>query len=322
MIFKDYYKILNVTKNATAEELKKSYRKLAMLYHPDKNPGDKKSEEKFKEIAEAYDVLSEADKRKDYDNFFGKRQSASNYSKNYTYSNPYTYTETTKNPFYGTSSKYTTDDSIEDVWKDLLKDFNKSQFSDFFKNFFDKKKTKPESKIFKGEDIMGKITINLQEAYNGSKRILKVNNEKLRLTIKPGIENDQILKIKSKGHKSSYTYGKPGDLFVRIAVDQHNSLKRKKNDLYAETSVDIYTILLGKKITINTLTGKISVNIPRGTPFGKSLRLKGMGMPFYNNPTKKGDLFLKIKYSIPQNLSQKELTMLKELYKLNKNKIT
>ena len=326
MIFKDYYKILKVKKNATHEEIKKSYRKLAMLYHPDRNPDDvETAEEKFKEIAEAYDVIGDEKKKMEYDNMFGKRQRQSSNANSYAHNkNYYTreayYTPNAKNPFHGSGSKYKTDDTLDDVWADLKKGFNKNQFSDFFKNFFDKNKTKSESKIFKGEDIMGKITIDLKEAYLGSSRILKVNNEKLRFKIKPGTENDQILKIRGKGHQSSYTYGTPGDLFVRIVVKKHESFKRKGNDLYADTTVDIYTIMLGKKIKINTIKGEINVTIPKGTPLGKTLRLKGLGMPVYNNTTQKGDLYLKINYSIPKTLSNKELSLLKELYKMNKSK--
>ena len=319
MIFKNYYKILKVKKDATQTEIKKSYRKLAMLHHPDRNPDNEEvAEEKFKEITEAYDVLGDEKKRSEYDNLFGQRHQRTTYSRTNTSSNMYT--GTSKNPFHGSGSNYKTDDSVEDVWADIKKGFNKSQFSDFFKNFFDKNKSKSEPKIFQGKDIMGKITIDLKEAYFGSTRILKVNDEKLRLKIKPGTENDQILKVSGKGEPSSYTYGKHGDLFVRIVVKKHKNFKRKENDLYTEITVDIYTIMLGKKVKINTLKGDVNVSIPKGTPLGKTLRMKGLGMPFYNNPTKTGDLFLKINYSIPKTLNSKELSLLKELYKMNKSK--
>jgi len=314
MLFKNYYKILGVEKNATEDEIKKKYRKLAMLFHPDRNQGDAKAGEKFKEIAEAYDVLSDKEKRSEFDNLLGRRNNPKT-------NNYHSYTNNFKNPYTSKSNKYKTDDTVEKVWNDFKKDFKTGQFSDFFKTFFDKKKsqnTQDTSKLFKGKDIMGKITIDLQEAYTGSKRILKVNGEKLGLTVKPGIENDQMLKIKGKGHASKYTYGDPGDLYVRFSVTPHKVFKRKQNDLYMDLNVDIYLIMLGGEQKINTLKGDVNIKILAGTPYGKTVRLKGLGMPIYNTDNSYGDLYVKIKYSIPKNMSQKELDMLKELYKMNK----
>jgi len=314
MLFKNYYKILGVEKKATENEIKKKYRKLAMLFHPDRNQGDAKAGEKFREIAEAYDVLSDKKKREEFDNLLGSRNRPKS-SQNHSYTNNF------KNPYSTKSNKYKTDDTVNQVWKDLKKDFKENQFSDFFKTFFDKKtskNTKDTSKIFKGKDIMGKITIDLNEAYTGSKRILKVNNEKLGLTLKPGIENDQILKIKGKGHPSNYTYGDAGDLYVRFSITPHKVFKRKQNDLYMDLNVDIYLIMLGGEQKINSLKGDVNIKISAGTPYGKTVRLKGLGMPIYNTANNFGDLYIKIKYSIPKNMSKKELNMLQELYKMNK----
>ncbi len=319
MLFKDYYKILGVKEDASEDEIKKKYRELAMLFHPDRNQGDKKAGEKFREIAEAYDVLSDKQTRTDFDNLLGSRNRAGSRKTSSQYRS---YTNDFKNPYTTRTVNYQTDDTMEDVWKDFKKDFKGSQFSEFFKTFFDKKesknKTENSSKVFKGKDIMGKITIDLNEAYSGSKRILKINGEKLRLTVKPGIENDQILKVKGKGNASKYPYGEAGDLFVRFFVKPHKLFKRKQNDLYMDLNVDIYTIMLGGEEKINSLKGNVSIKIPAGTPFGKTLRLKRLGMPIYNTENSFGDLYVKIKYSIPKNLSKKELDMLKELYKMNK----
>ncbi len=316
MLFKDYYKILGVSQNATEEEIKKKYRKLAMLFHPDRNQGDKQAEAKFKEIAEAYDVLSDDQKRTEFNNLLGHR--------NRTYTNRTnnqnkSYTSDFKNPYTNKTNKYQTDDTIENVWKDFKKDFKGSQFSEFFKTFFSKENTtdKSQAKIFNGKDIMGKITIDMQEAYNGSKRIMNINGEKLRLTIIPGIEDSQILKIKGKGKPSNYPYGEAGDLFVRIAVKSHKKLVRKLNNLHLNLNVNIYTVLSGGDVKINTLKGLVNIKIPAGIPYGKTLRLKGLGMPIYNTDNF-GDMYVKISYSVPKNLSQKEREMLNELYKMNR----
>ncbi len=285
-----------------------------MLFHPDRNQGDAKAGEKFREIAEAYDVLSDKEKRTEFDNLFGRRNNPKS-NQNYSYSNNF------KNPYTSKSNKYKTDDTVDKVWNDFKKDFKGNQFSDFFKTFFEKKNTKDAqdtSKIFKGKDIMGKITIDLDEAYTGSKRILKVNSEKLGLTLKPGIENDQMLKIKGKGHASKYAYGDAGDLYVRFSVKPHSIFKRKQNDLYMDLNVDIYLIMLGGEQKIKTLKGDVNIKIIAGTPYGKTVRLRGLGMPIYNADNDFGDLYVKLKYSIPKNMSKKELDMLQELYKMNK----
>jgi len=296
MLFKDYYKILGVKNNASEEEIKKAYRKLAMIYHPDKNDGDKKAEEKFKEIVEAYEVLSNPSKRAEFDSFLGKKTQRTQYS--YTY-----------------KSQQSTKDDL--FWDDLVSKYKRGPFSDFFKKFFDKS---GNSGIFKGDDVKGKITIDLNEAFHGSTRILTLGGEKLRMQIKPGTKDEQLLKIPGKGKKSAIANGSPGDLYVRIVIQKHDIFERIEDDLYTSVNVDIYTILLGGKILINTLKGDINIDIPQGCSYGKQLRLKGLGMPKYDNHDKFGDLYLKVIYSIPKNLSQKEKNLLNELYAMNKSK--
>lgn len=293
MIFKDYYKILEIKSNADLDEIKKAYRKLALKYHPDKNQGDKNAEEKFKEIAEAYAVLSDPIKRKKFDDFEGSK------SKN---SNRYKY-------------KKKTEKSDLD---DLFKDKGKGQFSDFFKSFFERQGKSSSGGLLIGDDVKGRITIDLEEAYTGSTRILNLDNEKLRLKIKPGIHNDQILKIKEKGSFPAMKSGRRGDLYIRIVVSEHNYFVRKKDDLHTEINVDIYTIILGGKIKIKTFKGELQFTIPQATPYGKVYRIKGHGMPVYDSDNQFGNLYLKVKYYIPKNLSAKEKKLLQELYKIRK----
>ncbi len=311
VIFKDYYKILGVENSATAAEIKKAYRKLAMLYHPDKNPGDKSSEEKFKEIVEAYEVLKDTEKRKTFDDFIGNKRRNEQRKK----------TQNTQKETY-TSSKITDDDIFNEVYNDLFGKERTKGFSDFFKQFFSKRKSGSDryAHLFKGDDSKGKITIDLEEAYLGSNRILNMNNEKLRLKIKPGIESEQILKIKGRGKYSSYE-GERGDLYIRIVIKPHYAFVRKENDLHKDVNVDIYKILLGGKVNIPTFKGKMNINIPQGIEYGKTLRLKGLGMPFYDNPNLYGDLYLKIIYSIPKMNSAEEKKLLQRLVNIRANKI-
>ncbi len=282
MQYKNYYKILGLKRTATEAEIKKKYRKLAKKWHPDKNQGNKKAEEKFKAIAEAYDVLSDATKRQKFDDFSATSTKRTNYTYNSKpSSNTYTNTE--------------------------------EEFSDFFNQFFRKNREgKTNHAYFKGEDIRGKITIDLQEAYIGSARILTVAGQKLRIKIKPGVEDEQILRIPGKGKASKYG-GKNGDLFVRIVVAPHPIFSRSKADLFCTATTDLYSVILGNKININTLKGVMKITIPKNVQSGKAIRLKGLGMPHYKNPSTFGDLYLTIKYKLPEQLSPKEIELFKTL---------
>lgn len=285
MNFKDYYKILGVDKNTDENEIKKAFRKLAKQWHPDKNPGNKKAESKFKEISEAYDVLSDSLKRKKFDDFININTSNTTYSY--------------KNAKDFTTEKYET------------------EFSDFFKQFF-KKRSKKKYSYFKGDDLRGKITINIREAYTGSIRVINTSNEKIRIKIKPGITNDKILKVKGKGKPSKYG-GENGDLFIRIVIAKDNLYERRKNDLIKKEVIDVFTAILGGEISVSTFKGKIKVKIPPNFKFDKRLRLKGFGMPDYNNPDKFGDLHLDLKYKLPEFVSDEEQILLRRIKEIRNN---
>lgn len=288
MNFKNYYKILNVSNNANLNDIKKSYRKLAKQWHPDKNLGDKNAEERFKEISEAYDVLSDSVKRKKFDDFINVGKTSTNYS-------------------YRKAS-------------DFSQETYEPEFSDFFKQFF-KKKNKKKYSYFKGDDLRGKITIDFEEAYNGSVRIINTKVEKIRIKIKPGVENNKILRIKGKGKPSKYG-GENGDLFIRISIKPHKTYLRKKNDLIKKVELDIYTAILGGELVISTLKGNVKVKIPQGHQFKNKLRIKNYGMPYYENPEMFGDLLLDISYKLPNTVTAEESKLLKQLQKINTAKKT
>lgn len=305
MIFKDYYKILRVSPSATENEIKKAFRTLAIKYHPDKNPNNKEAEEKFKEINEAYNVLIDKDKRKKFDeirNLKSKKFKKENFQSSKSHNFDFSYKNNTQ--------------SYEDpkkMWEEFKRDYNINnlRFSDFFKSFFSKKNPK------KGKDRTALLTISFEEAYLGSTRLITLDGKKFRLKIKPGIQDNQVLKIPGKGYPSKYTDGERGDLFLRIRVKKSQKFTRKGNNLYTEIYVDIYKILLGGEVVLDSPKGKIKIKIPAGIPWGKLLRIKKMGMPNYSKPTERGDLFVKIKYKIPKNLSEDEIQLLKKLQNLN-----
>ncbi len=164
--------------------------------------------------------------------------------------------------------------------------------------------------------VGGKFTEKQKQIYN---IVLKAEVECIK-AVKPGIENDQLLKIPHKGYPATNANGVPGDLYLRIKIVQDNRFQRKKYDIHTEKYVDIYNILLGGEIEIKNVVGSFTINLKPGISYGKILRIKGKGIPHYSNPKKRGDFYIKIKYKIPENLSTEEKQLLKELHKLNKNK--
>ena len=276
---------MGVSASSGEDEIKKAYRELAKKWHPDKNQGNNTAEENFKEISEAYDVLSDVLKRKKFDDFV----KASQQHRAYSYTSKTTYSQT----------EYET------------------EFSDFFKQFFKNKRKKRS--YFKGEDIRGKITIDLKEAYLGSVRIINTSEGKIRIKIKPGISSEKIIKVSGKGKKSKYG-GDNGDLFIRIVVKNSHEFARKGNDVIQKTEIDIYTAILGGKISLKTIKGDVKITIPENYNYKKKLRLKGYGMPVYDKPKKLGDLYLDLKYKIPKDISEEEKQLLKRLRDLQLKK--
>lgn len=298
MDYKDYYKVLGVTKTATQDEIKKAYRKLAIKYHPDKNKGNKQAEEKFKEIAEANDVLSDPEKRRKYDEL------GSNWNQYQNYSQPSTGSYSRRNYQDGANV-----DGFSDSFNDLFG--RGGGFSDFFNMFFggrdeDTFTQQPQ----KGTNLQARLHITLEEAFKGTRKIIDLGDEKIRINIKPGIQHEQKLKIKGKG-KKGVRNSVPGDLFVVIHVDTHSVFTRKGNDLYCRMPLSITTAVLGGKLEVPTLAGHVTMTIPPETENGKTFRLKAMGMPEYDNPDSKGDQYLTVYIAVPKNITPAE----KELYK-------
>lgn len=298
MDFKDYYKILGVTKAADDDDIKKAYRKLALKYHPDKNPDNKPAEEKFKEVNEANEVLSNTEKRKQYDML-------ANDWKNYQQQGGKQGFDGFKqgNRSYGNTSQRGTNN-----------DFGDDSFADFFSSVFGNgfNSGQARQRTNKGQDYNAQAQITLEEAFTGTTRQLQLDDTKLEMKLKSGVANGQVLRLKGKGGKGS-NGGTDGDLYITIHVLEHAIFKRKENDLYCNISVDLYTAILGGQSLVTTLRSQLKINILPETDNGKVLRLKGMGMPRYDNATEHGDLYATINIKMPKNLSVKEIELFKDL---------
>jgi curved DNA-binding protein len=305
MNYKDYYQILGVNKSATTEEIKKSYRRLAAKYHPDKNPGDKTAEEKFKEINEAKEVLTDPEKRKRYDQFGSEWKH---------------YQAEGKGSTDFDASKRSGWQTYQTEGQDYNTIFSGKNANDFFETLFGYRfgtRQDRSSRDIKGFDLKSSIPITLEEAYYGSTKIFQIDHQTIKINLKPGIENGQVLKLKGKG-APGFQGSKNGDLYLTVQIENHPLFHRKKNDLYCEIEVDLYTALLGGKTDVKTVKGSVRIDITKETENGKVLRLKGLGMPLYDNPGKYGDLYAKILIQIPKNLSSKEIDLFSELRKLRK----
>jgi len=306
MEYKDYYRILGIDKKASADEIKKAYRKLAVKYHPDKNSGDKTAEGKFKEVAEAYEVLRDPEKRKMYDKL------GSNWKQ---------YQNTGFNEYAKGYPRGSSGGGYYEFQGDISDMFGNSGFSDFFESFFGGARRKQGgfegyNQDFPGSDLTGEISITLSEAFEGTERLVDLGSERIRLKIRPGAYNGQKLRIRGKGEKGSR--GKSGNLYLTVKILPNSMYERKGNDLYMDVKVDLFTALLGGKKEIKTLSGKVSITIPELTQNGKILRLKGKGMPIYGK-TIQGDLFVKIQVELPKYLNQEQKELVNKL-KLSFNK--
>lgn len=293
MAFIDYYKTLGVSKTASEADIKKAYRKLARKYHPDLNPNDKVSEQKFKEINEANEVLSNAENRKKYDQYGEHWQQGEAYEKAKQQ-------QQSQRSYQGTSGNYSQED-----------------FSDFFENMFGDASSRGGGRQvkFRGQDFNAELQLDLKDVYTTHKRTLTVNNKNIRITIPAGIENGQIIKI--KGHGGQGVNGGPnGDLLIQFSVVNHSKFKRNKDNLHVTVDLDLYKALLGGDLMIDAFNGKVKLTIKPETQNGTQVKLKGKGFPKYKKEGQFGDLYITYQIKIPTNLSIQEKNLIKELQKL------
>ncbi|WP_299458995.1 J domain-containing protein [uncultured Microscilla sp.] len=287
MSYIDYYQVLGVSKNASEAEIKKAYRNQARKYHPDVNQGNKEAERKFKEVNEAYEVLSNTEKRSKYDQYGSNWKNAGAGGDSFTYDGE------------GFDSQY---------------------FSDFFNDLFGGgggfgggRRTRST----RGENMVAELELNLRDVYQTHKRTLDINGKSLRVTIPAGIDDGQKIRLKGQGAPGAFG-GEKGDLYITFRIHPDPVFERKGADLYADVSVDLYTALLGGNIEVETLGGNVKIKIKPETANGTKMRLRGKGFPVYKQADDFGDLYITLKVVLPTDLSEAEKTLFTHLAELRK----
>jgi len=294
MAFIDYYKLLEIDKSATTDQVKKAYRKLARKYHPDVNPNDEEAHKKFQQINEANEVLSDPEKRKKYDS----------YGENWQHADQFENQRQSQYQNGGSSS-----------FSDFGGSFGGGDFSDFFSSMFGNQGRSRQQAQFKGQDFNAELQLNLSDILKTHKQTITVNGKNLRITVPAGISDGQVIKL--KGHGGSGTNnGQPGDLFITFKISEDSEFKRLNNDLYKTIELDLYTAVLGGEITVETLDGKVKLKVPAETQNGTKVKLKNKGLPVYKKDESFGDLIINYTVKIPTGLTSEQKELFEKLSKM------
>lgn len=313
MEYKDYYKVLGVDRKASAEDIKKTYRKLAMKYHPDRNPDNPAAEEKFKEINEAYQVLSDSEKRARYD------QLGESYSQ---------WEQTRGSDNFNWDDWFTSQQrgnvrvEVEDMG-----DMFGSAYSDFFNAIFggmggvgtqQQRRTSGartrQAYAAQPQRYEQPVTISFQEAYQGAERLLQMDDQRVTVKIPAGAKSGSKVRLPGVGPVGMD--GRKSDLYLDITVTPDPRFERKNENLYTDVKVDLYTAVLGGKVQTPTPTGSVMLSIPAGTQPDQMFRLSGRGMPRMRSPKTFGDLYARVKIELPRSLSAEQRSLFEQLQKL------
>lgn len=344
--FKDYYKTLGINRTATDKEIRAAYLKLARKFHPDKNPGDASAEERFKDINEANEVLSDAEKRKMYDRFGEdwQRYRDAGFTGNEPQGRPASSSNT--NPDFGQWFTGQTGGTTRTDYGDS----GGEGFSDFFRTVFGSRGFGQQTRTMRrrGDDLESTIDISFDEAFRGTTRRVDVNVQEpcptcggtgyvreapcptcdatgyvarrrsLEVKIPAGIANGARVRVAGQGGPG-VGGGPNGDVYLRVRVLDDAKFIREGNNLRVDLPVPLYTAILGGEVVVDTPTSKVALTIPPETPSGKLFRLRGKGMPGSKGSSDNGDLLARVTIVLPTNLSEREKELFAELRTLRKN---
>jgi curved DNA-binding protein len=311
MEYKDYYKILGVEKTASEKEIKQAFRKLARENHPDMKPGDKGAEDRFKGINEAYEVLSDADKRQKYDRLgssYAQWQRMGGDPRGFDFSQW----------FAGRGAPGATHVEFDNL-SDL---FGSGGFSDFFSSIFGQSAGRAQDAYrrggggarVRGRDVERAVDISLEEAFQGATRELEKDGRRVKVSIPRGARTGTKVRIRGEGGQGMGR--EAGDLYLVVNVAPHPKFERKGDDLYADVPVDLYTAVLGGETRVHTLNGEVVLKIAPESQAGQAIRLRGKGMPRLQDPQTFGDLYARLQIQVPRNLSDEERDLFARLARL------
>ncbi len=318
MEYKDYYKILGVDKNAGEKEIKSAFRKLARKYHPDVNPDNPQAEARFKEINEAYEVLSDPDKRAKYDQLGSEWQ---RWQQTGGRPGDFDWARWAAGGPGGerVHVRYGTQEDLQDL-------FGGGSFSDFFTSIFGGlggggrgtggfSGFEYEPRTRRGRDLEHEVEISLAEAYSGTTRILTKDGRRLEVKIPAGAKTGTRVRVRGEGG-GGISGGQAGDLYLHVKVASDPRFERKGDDLHTTVSVDLYTAVLGGEVRVPTLAGDVRLKVPAGSQNGQVFRLRGRGMPRLRRASDHGDLFARLDVRLPTNLTPEQRRLFEQLRQL------
>lgn len=319
MTKKDFYEILGVKKNASEKEIKSAYRKLAKKYHPDTNPGDKVAEQKFKEITEAYNILSDKEKRKLYDQFGTAAFDGSMGNGDYTRAGQDAYGSTSDAFGNGHYRRYHySGDNMEDIFGDMFGDmFHGTSFREHFRNGFGEENVYEH---LKGKNVYSDITIDFEEAVFGCDKMIRFEGnttDALKVHIPAGIDEGQSVRLKGKGQPGRGS-SEAGDLLLKVHILEKAGYRREGRDVYVTESIPYTTAVLGGEARFQTLYGPIICKVPAGTQSGSKIRIKNKGIVSMNDPRVHGDEYVTIQIQVPRNVNAEERQIIEELKQVQK----
>lgn len=299
MSFIDYYKVLGVDKNATQEEIKKAFRKLARQYHPDLNPNDESAKDKFQQINEANEVLSDPEKRKKYDA----------YGENWKHAEEFEAQQRQYQAQQGNRSQYWYSGNGSDFTYGFGR--NASGFSDFFEELFGHGAAHFSTHPMQGEDIHAHMPLSLREAAVTHKQTFSVNGQNIRITVPAGVKDGQTIRLKGYGEKGANN-APNGDLYITFQIADDPSFRREGDDLYTYVQIDLYTAVLGGEVLVHTLNGQVRLKVKPGTQNNTKVRLRQQGFPVYKE-NRCGDLIVNYQVTIPSQLTEKQKDLFRQL---------
>lgn len=300
MAYIDYYQILEVDKSASQADIKKAYRKLARKFHPDLNPSDSSAKDKFQQINEANEVLSDPEKRKKYDE----------YGEHWKHADEFEAQKQSRQQAGGYGSAGQGFGGYSGTEESF------GGFSDFFESMFGHRTGGQGGGGFRGQDFNAELHLSLRDAAKTHKQILTVNGKQVRITIPAGVADKQVIKLKGYGGEG-VNGGPAGDLYITFAIAADAVFKRLGDDLYIEVELDLYTAVLGGEKVVDTLEGQVKLKIKPETQNGTKVRLKGKGFPVYKKEGQFGALIVTYTVQVPTNLTERQKELFRQLQSMN-----